>query len=219
MEADGIGRKGVSEGGVHRSEKSARLFPLVTNVRKSYVDDVDAKQRLARRLRAARLERGLTQAEVARALGLHRPAISEVEAGRRSVTSGELHELSRLFSVPVEELLAGEDVDEASAGMDEVIREMGRVIVELFRPERIILFGSHARGTAGPDSDVDLLVIMEVEGSRRRLGARIGAALHGFQLPKDIIVTTPEAFEARRTVPGTIERWAAVHGRVLHVHR
>lgn len=221
MEADGAGRKGVSEGGVHRSEKSARLFPLVTSVRKSYVDDMDAKQRLARRLRAARLERGLTQAEVARALGLHRPAISEVEAGRRSVTSGELHELSRLFSLPVEELLApdGEDVDEASAGMDEVIREMGRVIVELFRPERVILFGSHARGTAGPDSDVDLLVVMEVEGSRRRLGARIGAALHRFQQPKDIIVTTPEAFEARRTVPGTIERWAAVQGRVLHVHR
>lgn len=182
---------------------------------------MDTKQRLARRLRAARLERGLTQAQVAGALGLHRPAISEVEAGRRSVTSGELHELSRLLSIPVHELLAPDDeeVDESSAGVDEVIREMGRVIVESFRPERIILFGSHARGTAGPDSDVDLLVVMKVEGSRRRLGARIGAALHGFQISKDIIVTTPEAFEARREVPGTIERWAAVEGKVLHARR
>ncbi len=37
---------------------------------------------------------------------------------------------------------------------------MVRRIVHRFRPERIILFGSHARGDAGPDSDVDLLVVM-----------------------------------------------------------
>jgi len=48
-------------------------------------------------------------------------------------------------------------------------------IVRRFRPERVILFGSHARGEAGPDSDVDLLIVMPVEGSRglRRLWARL----------------------------------------------
>lgn len=48
------------------------------------------------------------------------------------------------------------------------IAEMVRRIVERFHPERIILFGSHARGTAGPHSDVDLLVVMQPHGSKRR---------------------------------------------------
>ena len=177
---------------------------------------MDTKRRLARRLRAARLRRGLTQAEVGRALGLHRPTISEIEAGRRSVTSEELYELSRLLSVPLSDLLTPADGESGAARIDGMIEEMARVIVERFRPERILLFGSHARGSAGPDSDVDLLVVLESEEPRRRMAARIGAALHGFAVPKDIIVTTPQVFEARRSVPGTIERSAALEGRVLH---
>jgi len=48
------------------------------------------------------------------------------------------------------------------------IQEMVDRIVREFGPDRIILFGSHARGEGGPDSDVDLLVVMPVKGSRRR---------------------------------------------------
>lgn len=184
------------------------------------------RQTLARRLRKARTSRGLTQAEVGRALGLHRPTISAIEAGRRAVTSEELYRLSRLLAVPVSDLLsdAGDadrivGPDGSSDPIDETIREMGRVIVKRFRPARIILFGSHARGTARADSDVDLLVVMDVEGSRRRTGAKIGAALHDFRIPKDIVVTTPEAFESRRDIPGTLERSAAKEGRVLHASR
>lgn len=187
---------------------------------------MDTKQELARRLRAARVDRGLTQAEVGRALGLHRPAVSEIEAGRRSVTSEELYDLARLFSVPVSDLLpSASDHPRPSVGTDDAILEMARVVVDRFHPRRVILFGSHARGTAGPDSDVDLLVVMDVEDmeevgeagdSRRRTGAKIGAALHGFRIPKDIVVTTPEAFLSRREVPGTLERSAAREGKVLH---
>jgi predicted nucleotidyltransferase len=54
-----------------------------------------------------------------------------------------------------------------SASVKEAIEEMVRRIVERFDPERIILFGSHARGTANPDSDIDLLVVMPVVGSTR----------------------------------------------------
>ncbi len=96
------------------------------------------------------------------------------------------------------------------------IRQMVRRIVSQFRPERIILFGSHARGDAGPDSDVDLLVVMPVEGSRREKAVEIGVALHDIRLPKDIIVTTPEAFETRKEIAGTIERPAARQGKVLY---
>ena len=99
------------------------------------------------------------------------------------------------------------------------IRQMVRRIVSRFRPERIILFGSHARGDAGPDSDVDLLVVMPVEGSKREKAVEIGVALHDIRLPKDIIVTTPEAFESRKDVVGTIERPAARQGRVLYARK
>jgi uncharacterized protein len=184
---------------------------------------MDTKEHLARRLRMLRLESGLTQSEVAYALGLHRPTISEIEAGRRSVASEELYELSRLFSVSVSDLLLPPHADREQADregsparVEETIRQMGRVIVDLFHPQKLILFGSHARGTAGPDSDVDLLVVMEVEDSRRRTGAKIGAALHEFSIPKDIVVTTPNAYRVRREIPGTIERSATLEGRVLH---
>jgi predicted nucleotidyltransferase len=96
------------------------------------------------------------------------------------------------------------------------IEGMVRRIVKRFDPERIILFGSYARGTAGPDSDVDLLVVMPVTGSLREKAIEIGVALHGFDMPKDIVVTTPEDFAWRKDIPGTIERPAALEGRVLY---
>lgn len=96
------------------------------------------------------------------------------------------------------------------------IREMVDRIVREFDPERIILFGSHARGEGGPDSDVDLLVVMPVQGSKRDKAVEIGVALHDVRVPKDIIVTTPEEFEWRKDIPGTIERPAAMQGEVLY---
>ena len=96
------------------------------------------------------------------------------------------------------------------------IEEMVSRIVQKFQPERIILFGSHARGDGGPDSDVDLLVVMPVEGSKRRKAVEIGVALHDVRVPKDIIVTTPDAFAWRKEIPGTIERPADLEGEVLY---
>ena len=81
---------------------------------------------------------------------------------------------------------------------------MVKRIVKQFRPERIILFGSHARGEAGPDSDVDLLVIMPVRGSKRNKAIEIAVALDDIRIPKDIIVTTPDEFAWRKEIAGTI---------------
>jgi uncharacterized protein len=97
-----------------------------------------------------------------------------------------------------------------------MISEMVNRIVEHFDPEKIILFGSHARGEAGKDSDVDLLVVMPVTGSKRKKMVEIGVALHDIPLAKDIIVTTPEDFEWRKEIVGTIERPAAREGEVLY---
>jgi len=98
----------------------------------------------------------------------------------------------------------------------DAIAEMVRRIVARFHPQRIILFGSHARGKGGPDSDVDLLIVMPVKGSRRRARLAIRQALHDIPVAKDIIVTTPEDFEWRKEIPGTIERPAAQEGQVLY---
>jgi len=98
----------------------------------------------------------------------------------------------------------------------EAIEAMVNRIVEGFAPERVILFGSHARGTGGPDSDVDLLVVMPVSGSKREKQLEIRLALREFPIPKDILVTTPEEFTWRKEIPGTIERPAAREGRVLY---
>lgn len=96
------------------------------------------------------------------------------------------------------------------------IREMVGRIVKEFHPERIILFGSHARGEGGPDSDVELLVVMPMQGSRRQKQVELRTALHDIPVPMDIIVTTPEEFEWRKKYPGTIERPAFLEGKVLY---
>jgi predicted nucleotidyltransferase len=104
----------------------------------------------------------------------------------------------------------------AKAATAERIEEMVRIIVDRFDPERIILFGSRSRGTAGPDSDIDLLVVMRVDGSKREKQLEIRRSLHDIRGPKDVIVTTPEEYEWRREIPGTLERPAAMEGEVLY---
>jgi predicted nucleotidyltransferase len=99
------------------------------------------------------------------------------------------------------------------------IQEIVNRIVERFHPEQIILFGSQARGDAGPDSDVDLLVVMPVEGSKREKQLEIRMALHDIHVPKDVIVSTPEEFAWRKEIVGTIERPAARQGKVLYARK
>lgn len=79
------------------------------------------------------------------------------------------------------------------------------------------MFGSYARGDAGPDSDVDLLVVMPVaKNSRREKQLELRRALRDFQVSKDIVVTTPEDFAWRKEIPGTIERPASLKGKVVY---
>jgi len=92
---------------------------------------------------------------------------------------------------------------------------MVRRIVRRYSPEKVILFGSHATGRAGPDSDVDLLVVMPYQGTRAETELKLRKTLGDFDIPKDVIVTTPEAFAWRKEIVGTIERPAAREGLVL----
>lgn len=64
------------------------------------------------------------------------------------------------------------------------------------RPEKIILFGSHARGEANADSDYDLFVIVPYEGDRYELGARARGSVRGTGVSLDIIVYPKAQLEA-----------------------
>jgi uncharacterized protein len=96
------------------------------------------------------------------------------------------------------------------------INRMVKRIVAKFQPQQVILFGSHARGDATADSDIDLLVVMDFEGTAREKGLEIRVSLHDILVPKDIIVTSPEDFAWRKDIVGTIEWPAAREGKVLY---
>src|ERR1700733_6845532 len=72
-----------------------------------------------------------------------------------------------------------------------VIRRFARQVAERFQPDRIILFGSHAYGTAHADSDVDILVVMPARNQLDQ-AVRISVAIDP-PFPLDIIVRTPHA--------------------------
>lgn len=99
---------------------------------------------------------------------------------------------------------------------DEIINEVKDRLVQQFHPQRIILFGSQARGTADPKSDIDILVICPFEGNRRRLMVKMDRALKGLPIARDIMVLTPEEFERDREIPGTIARPAWKEGKLLY---
>ena len=98
----------------------------------------------------------------------------------------------------------------------QIIDQMVKRIAELFHPEKIILFGSMARGEDTYDSDVDLLVIMRVVDDRRKLMVEMRRAVTGMGLPKDIIVLSSDEFERKMNIPGTIAYPAAHEGKVLY---
>ena len=96
-------------------------------------------------------------------------------------------------------------------------RAMVARIVARFAPDRIIVFGSLARGETGPDSDIDLLVVMRlIDGSRRSTAVAILQELAGFEAPKDVVIVTPEEFATGRDLVGTVVFPAVREGRELY---
>lgn len=83
---------------------------------------------VASRLRLAREKSGLSQAQVAKKLGLHRPAISEIEAGRRKVSPDELVQLADIYKVDVEWLTSGDTAsDEDKAKRELIARKLSHL--------------------------------------------------------------------------------------------
>ena len=97
-----------------------------------------------------------------------------------------------------------------------VVATMVDRIVEGFDPERIVLFGSVARGEVTKYSDVDLLVVMPDGTDRREAAVEMHVVLGGMGTAKDIVVTTPDEIARRGHIVGTVLRAALRDGKVVH---
>jgi predicted nucleotidyltransferase len=98
-----------------------------------------------------------------------------------------------------------------------VLAEAVRRLVSACAPDRIYLFGSVARGEAGPDSDYDFMVVVPDEAALERKDCnRAYLALRGLGIPKDVLVWTRTAFDEqlrlRASLPSTIVR----EGKLLY---
>ncbi len=99
---------------------------------------------------------------------------------------------------------------------ESTIEEVVRRLCEAAGPARIILFGSQARGDAGEQSDVDLLVVQRDVLDRHLEIVRLRDALRPLLIPFDIIVASQQQVADRGDVPGTVLHEALKEGKVLH---
>lgn len=98
---------------------------------------------------------------------------------------------------------------------DETLNEIVRRIVAAVQPEKIILFGSAARGEMGPNRDVDLLVIKS-GANRLDLAGKIYPTLHGVGEAVDVIVATPEDVERYRNSHAAVIAPAFREGKMIY---
>jgi predicted nucleotidyltransferase len=96
------------------------------------------------------------------------------------------------------------------------IRRVVRRIVDATAPIRIVLFGSHGRGDAGPDSDLDLFIEMNSDAPPRDRRLAIRRLLDDEGYPLDVVVMTPQEKEESRARPGSILSYIEAEGRVLY---
>ena len=99
---------------------------------------------------------------------------------------------------------------------DSLLAELVARMAAVGKPKKIVLFGSRARGDAGPNSDIDLLVIEESSLPRYKRSAKYRKAVVGIFPSKDIVVWTPEEVDEWRLVPNAFISRALREGRVLY---
>jgi len=105
------------------------------------------------------------------------------------------------------------------SGNDDLIRDVVRRIVQAAQPDKIILFGSRARGEARPDSDIDILVIKKSMEPGYRRDAVLYLALAGLNAPVDVITYTPEEVSDWSAVPQAFITTAVREGKVVYENK
>ena len=101
---------------------------------------------------------------------------------------------------------------ELQAHLDELVRR----IVEAVHPIRILLFGSVARGDVGPDSDVDVLVVMPDGSPKRETALFLHTRFQGLPFGVDVLIATPADLKEQRDNPGLIYGEILDEGKELY---
>lgn len=90
-------------------------------------------------------------------------------------------------------------------------------VVAFFRPRRVILFGSAARGEAGPDSDIDLLVVLDDDAPAEMVTLKAGhRARLPYRRPADVIPCRESTFLRKSCIAGTLAYKAASAEAVIY---
>jgi len=97
-----------------------------------------------------------------------------------------------------------------------LVRDIVRRIVDTAQPEKVILFGSQARGTSRPDSDFDVLVIKQSDEPRYRRSAPLYVALADLPVEVEVMVYTPEEVQEWSEVPQAFVTTAVREGTTIH---
>lgn len=100
--------------------------------------------------------------------------------------------------------------------MDTQLEEIISRISEAIRPEKIILFGSRARGGARPDSDYDLLIVYDGPLSKRDVKITVRRLFSLPDFSMDLFVISSDEFERQKKVVSTVGRIASVEGLVCY---
>jgi hypothetical protein len=89
-------------------------------------------------------------------------------------------------------------------------------VVAYFNPRRVIVFGSVARGEAGPDSDIDLLVIVDDDTPAEKVKLKAGyESRKSYHEPADVIPVREKVFQQNSRIAGTLSRAAVLDGVVV----
>lgn len=106
-------------------------------------------------------------------------------------------------------------IDARERTPDRVIQAMARMIAEQFKPQKIILFGTYARGNPRPESDVDLLIIMNTKSKERDKSLEIRRFL-GVMFGLDLIVHTPKTLAHRLALGDSFLQDVVKEGKILY---
>ncbi len=100
---------------------------------------------------------------------------------------------------------------------DPLLAEIVRRLAEVYKPERIYLFGSTARGDAGPDSDYDLLIVVSDEAPASRKTPDLGyIAVEGLPRSGDFLIWTHNRFESQLPLKASLPSTVLREGKLLY---
>jgi predicted nucleotidyltransferase len=111
--------------------------------------------------------------------------------------------------------MARQTAGQPPVDIEDLIQEASRLLVETARPEKIILFGSYARGDFSEDSDLDFLVILSAVEDTFEEMTRLERVLLSLPVPVDVLVYSADDVRERAHLRGTVLYHALREGKVL----